>query len=67
MKTITMTYIRIKKPYVTPHCEELDCYAVQSVLMGSFIEPSYKTDETFDGDFNAREGSVFEDDDDDDF
>ena len=45
----------------------IDCYAVQSVLMGSFIEPSYKTDETFDGDFNAREGSVFEDDDDDDF
>ena len=37
------------------------------ILMGSFIEPSYKTDETFDGDFNAREGSVFEDDDDDDF
>ena len=68
MKTITITYSRIKKPYVTPHCEELDCYAVQSVLMGSFIEPSYKTEGSFDGDFNAREsGEFFDDDEGDDY
>ena len=50
-----------RKPYCPPRCEEIDIFAGQSLMSGSFIDPEFNKDKVHNGTFDAPELMEFGD------